>query len=266
MIVREGFTGNMKRFFAKLLCAVMLLSLPAGSAVAAKNTGGEAYAEPTFRDLTQMLILMGGVNIEDNKVIDEYAKMNYCDVYEEKFYDDFEWSQFRTLLIQKVQSKKDYFRNLYQISGVVYLGRYNFDTQDFPFVKGSALVNVGSLQLFDLNRNDLGADKIRTLCHDKKMSELLPDHFVFEINQPLTFDRLKLPVEEAKHLLERMARTKNDERQLFVRFRMRVISVTPIPSSRLDMGTVVRLRGELTAIDIFLDRDLTQPFATVEVK
>jgi hypothetical protein len=258
--------GNMKRFFAKLLCAAMLLSLPTGSALASKYGGGEAYAEANFRDLAQTLILMDGVSLEDNKIIDEYAKMNYCSIYKEKFRDDFEWSRFRKLLIQKVQSKKEYFRNLYQISGVIYLGRYNFDTQDFPFINKSALVNVGSLQLFDLNRNSAETVALRTLCQGEGMSQILPDHYVFELNQPLTFDRLKLPMEEAKKLLERMERMDNTDRRLYVRFRMRIISIVPTPIEKLNIQTVIRLRGELTGIDIFLDRALTQPFARVEVK
>lgn len=256
----------MKRFFAKLLCTAMLLAVPAGSANASKYGGGESYAEANFRDLSQTLVLMDGVSIEEPKVLEEYAKMNYCEIYKEKFQDDFEWSQFRKLVVQKVQSKKEYYRNLYQISGIVFLGRYNFDTQDFPFVDNSALMNVGSLQLFELNRKSNNADTARLLCGGTDKSTLLPNKYVFELNQPLTFDRLKLPMEEAKHLLDRMDQMGNADRRLYVRFRMRVISVMPIDPKLLNVNITARMRGELTAIDIFLDRDLTQPFATVEVK
>lgn len=243
----------------------MILSLP-GSALASKYGGGEAYAEANFRDLTQTLILMDGISIEENKILDEYARMNYCSIYEEKFHDDFEWVQFRKLLAQKIQSKKEYYRNLYQISGVIYLGRYNFDTQDFPFIKNSALVNVGSLQLYDVSYNSTEGKEARTICSGKEKAMMMPDHYVFELNQPLTFDRLKMPMEEAKRLLDRMMRTDNKDRRLYVRFRMRVISIVPIPIKQFEAHTTVRLRGELTGIDIFLDRELTQPFATVEVK
>lgn len=256
----------MKRFFAKLLCAAMLLAVPAGSANASKYGGGESYAEANFRDLSQTLVLMDGVSIEEPKVLEEYAKMNYCEIYKEKFQDDFEWSQFRKLVVQKVQSKKEYYRNLYQISGIVFLGRYNFDTQDFPFVDDSALMNVGSLQLYQLNRKSKNADTARLLCGGTDRSILFPDKYVFELNQPLTFDRLKIPMEEAKQLLARMDRMGNTDRRLYVRFRMRVISVMPIDPKLLNANVTARMRGELTAIDIFLDRDLTQPFATVEVK
>jgi len=255
----------MARFFTKLFCVALLLGLP-GSAMASKYGGGEAYAEATFRDLTQTLILMDGVSIEDNKILDEYARMNYCSVYKEKYQDDFEWLQFRKLLTQKIQSKKEYYRNLYQISGVIYLGRYNFDTQDFPFVKNSALVNVGSLQLYEMSAMTKEGEEARKICGGKEKSMLMPDRYVFELNQPLTFDRLKMPMEEAKRLLERMVRMENKDRRLYVRFRMRVVSVVPIPLRTFGIKSVVRLRGELTGIDIFLDRDLTQPFATVEVK
>jgi hypothetical protein len=73
-------------------------------------------------------------------------------------------------------------------------------------------------------------------------------------------------MEEAKKLLERMERMDNTDRRLYVRFRMRIISIVPTPIEKLNIQTVIRLRGELTGIDIFLDRALTQPFARVEVK
>ena len=256
----------MKRFFAKLLCAAMLLAVPAGSADASKYGGGESYTEANFRDLAQTLVLMDGVSVESPKVMEEYAQMNYCGIYKEKFQDDFEWSQFRKLVLQQVQSKKEYYRNQYQISGVIFLGRYNFDTQDFPFVKDSALVNVGSLELHKFKRMSMETIALRSLCGGTTTAKVFPDHYVFELNHPLTFDRLKLPMEEAKQLLERMERMENKDRRLYVRFRMRIISVFPIAPENLSASSTVRLRGELTAIDIFLDRDLTQPFATVEVK
>ena len=256
----------MKRFFAKLLCAAMLLAVPAGSADASKYGGGESYADANFRDLSQTLVLMDGISIETPKILEEYAKMNYCEIYKEKFQDDFEWSQFRKLVLQKVQSKKEYYRNLYQISGVIFLGRYNFDTQDFPFIKDSALVNVGSLELHRFKRQSMETIGLRTFCDSVGAVPVFPGHYVFELNQPLTFDRLKLPMEEAKQLLERMDRMENEDRRLYVRFRMRVISVFPMAPENFNANASVRLRGELTAIDIFLDRDLTQPFATVEVK
>lgn len=254
----------MKLFFLRAVLCVLLLTLPYGSAQAVKYTGGESYAAPDFRDLTQTMILMGGMPIENDKVVDEYAKMNYCDVYKEKFHNDFEWVKFRNLLIQKVQSKKEYFRVLYEISGVVYLGRYNLDTQDFPFIKDSALVNVGSLQLYSLVKTRQSDAMKKVLCEDTRVSTVFPDFYVFELNQPRTFDRLKLPMEEAKKLLARMERTGNTDRRLYVRFRLKVISVNPIAVRSGNLPAY--LRGEMTGIDLFLDREMTQPFATVEVK
>lgn len=256
----------MKLFFLRAVLCALLLMLPYGSAQALKYSGGESYAIPDFRDLTQTMILMDGMPIDNDKIVDEYAKMNYCDVYKEKFHNDFEWVKFRNLLIQKVQSKKEYFRVLYEISGVVYLGRYNLDTQDFPFVKESALVNVGSLQIYQLRKTFADEARKKFLCEDQAVTSVFPDLYIFELSQPRTFDRLKLPMDEAKKLLERMDRTGNVDRRLYVRFRLKVISVNPVSISGDSGNLPVYLRGEMTGIDLFLDREMTQPFATVEVK
>lgn len=256
----------MKCFFLRAAFCIAVLVMSCGSAIALKYSGGESYAAPDFRDLTQTMVLMDGMPIDVDKVVDEYAKMNYCDVYKEKFHNDFEWTQFRKLLIQKVQSKKEYYRVLYEISGVVYLGRYNFDTQDFPFIKNSALVNVGSLQLYRLRKTFADDARKKVLCDDKTMSSVFPDYYIFELSQPRTFDRLKLPMDEAKKLLDRMDRTGNSDRRLYVRFRLKVISVNPVSVAGNSGSLPVYLRGEMTGIDLFLDREMTQPFARVEVK
>lgn len=254
----------MKFFMIRICALAVLLCLSGQMAMASKYGGGEAYSEPTFRELAQTMMFMDGFKTED-VVIDEYAKLMYCALYNEKFTNDFEWNKIRSLLLQKIQTRKDYFRVLYQISGVIYLGRYNFETQDFPFINDSALVNVGSLVLFDATNNaDLQRERI--LCGGKRaVSLILPAYYVFRLNQPLTFDRLKIPMDEAQKLLSRMQKSKNDERALFVRFRVRAIAAQPASKVQAALEAAV-LSGEMTAIDLFLDKEMTQPFASVEVR
>jgi len=255
----------MKKFTIRMCALAVLACLSCNTAMASKYGGGEAYSEPTFRELAQTMMFMDGFKTTEDVVVDEYAKLMYCGLYNEKFTNDFEWNKIRSMLLQKIQTRKDYFRVLYQISGVIYLGRYNFETQDFPFINDSALVNVGSLVLFDAT-NNAELQRQRVLCGGARaVSLIIPAYYVFRLNQPLTFDRLKIPMDEAQKLLNRMQKSKNLERNLYVRFRVRVIAAHPASQIQAALEAAV-LSGELTAIDLFLDKEMTQPFASVEVR
>lgn len=224
---------------------------------------GESYAVPTFRDMVQTVVMMGGLDINDPKVADEYAKLFYCAMYAEKFKDDFEWNKIRQKMISKVSSKTDYYRVLYEIPSAVYLGRYEFESQSFPFVKDTGLLNVGAMALLDLPYQE-----IKPICLDRGKSEIFSYSYFLELAQPLTFDRLKIPPDGAQKLLDKIQQivpSKSPDRRLYVRFRVRVISAGDIDVKK---GLNVRsnLRGEVTAIDIFYDKDMTKQFASIEVK
>src|SRR4051812_23800559 len=106
------------------------LATPAQAITAYNGENGEAFAEPTFRDLSMMLLMLDGVDINNPKVADDYAKMQFCGLYKDKFRNDFEWNKVRLQIINRVLSKKDYYRLQYELDGTINLDRYNFDTQD----------------------------------------------------------------------------------------------------------------------------------------
>jgi hypothetical protein len=228
-----------------------------------KIIAGEAYAEPTSRELVQAFVMMDGVNIKSSEFLDAYAKVFYCDLYRQKYTKDFEWNAVREQITGRLRAKKDSYRSLYEISGVTYLGRYNFDTQDFPLDEKSALFNVASLVVAD--RDSLRASGGK--CDDPAKG-YFPGLYTLRLKQPFTFERLKIPVEEAEKLLEKMDKTKNTERKLYVRFRMRVQSLLQEGNQQLkDVPPPHNLifLGDLIAVDVFFDREMTRFVASIPV-
>ena|SRR6218665_3374342 len=231
--------------------------------VVKKENRGEAFAAPTFRDMAIASVMLGAFDGDSNQVIDEYAKLIYCPLYREKFKSDFEWNNIRRELDNKIKSKREYYRTNYEMTGVVYLGRYSFETQDFPFIKNTAIVNVGSLTMLAVSER--GDEVVSEACVAGKRNEepFFPSSYIFLMQQPLTLDRIKMPMDEAEKLLKRMDVMNNKERALYVRFRVRLLGTAGVLSrgrSRL------MLRGELASIDIFYDQEMTKHFATVALK
>lgn len=256
------------KYVLVLLAALALASLMnnQAQAVSAYNAEmGEAFAEPTFRDLSMMLVMMDGVNIADPKVADDYAKLNFCGLYKEKYKNDFEWNKVREQIVARVQSKKDYYRLQYELDGTINLDRYNFDTQDFPLTKSTSMERVGSMILYD---NSTAADNPkghnRMLCGDTTFSKVFTGEYMFILTQPLTFDRIKLPMDEAKGLLERMAASKNTDRRLYVRFRLRVTGIEKVNAGRSGVSEV-DVKGDIESVDVFLDHDMTRYLTSINL-
>jgi hypothetical protein len=250
-------------FLAALAFSVVNHQAMAASAYNAET--GEAFAEPTFRDLTMMLIMLDGVDINNPRVADDYAKMNFCGIYKEKYRNDFEWNKVRQQITNRILSKKDYYRLQYELDGTINLDRYNFDTQDFPLTAKTAMVRVGSMILYDTTAaNDNPKGRSRLLCNDDVLTRLFPGMYMFILTQPLTFDRLKLPMDEAKALLDRFSSTKNNDRRLYVRFRMRVTGIARVHSNQAD-NVAVDVKGDVVSLDVFLDSAMTKFMTSINI-
>jgi|GEM_PF-1143395 len=250
-------------FFALGLSASAVASPPAVSAEDEISGGrGEAFAAPTFRELALTSLMLEAFDPNKSETIDQYAKLMYCPLYKENFKSDFAWNNIRQELGRKLQGKREYFRTHYEITGVVYLGRYSFETQDFPFVKKTALVNVGSLSLLTPPQRGFINDWF--VCDENTFSTFFPTGYLFALPQPLTLDRLKMPMEEAEKLLKRMDLMNNNDRALFIRFRVRLLGAGKI-LARSNTSDIL-LRGELVAVDLFYDREMTKHFAAISLK
>lgn len=258
------------RFFVSIFAAFMLMAAftfaRAGSLGADQ---GESYVMPNYRELTQTLMMMDGLDITNPMVANDYARMFYCDLYRQNSTNDFDWQKIRTQIVQRVSQRKDYYRIQYELGGTVFLNVYNFETQDFPFTPHSALVRVGQMLLMDfMYRNDPTYGML-PLCGFGGMAPSFPLGHSIVMSQPLTFDRLKLPMDEAKALLERMQSMKNTDRRLYVRFRFRLQSLVnkAPPPGKINLRRMrIVYMGEIKQIDLFLDKDMTKFLTTVHIK
>jgi len=255
--IRFAKCSLMGAFFA------MMLALPVSASPPEATEGrGESFAAPTFRELALTSMMLEAFDNTKNETIDEYAKLMYCPLYQENYKSDFAWNNVRQELGRKLQGKREYFRTHYEMTGVVYLGRYSFETQDFPFVKDTALVNVGSLTLLSMG-NRSSAD-VRRLCGEPEPTTFFPGTYLFMLQQPLTIDRLKMSLNDAEKLLKRMELMNNKDRALYIRFRVRLLGSGNI----ISRGALNQLlmRGELVSVDLFYDREMTKHFAVISLK
>ena len=246
----------MKRLIAFVLAGLFMVAQPA----AAYTEAGEAYVYPTFAELTQTTVMLGGVDLRDNVFLDEYIKLMYCELYRENHLNDFAWHGIEKQILARVQSKKEYFRSLFQVGGVIMIGQYDFQNQQFPLTRDTAFQNVGYMSLFS-------PQDYKPYCVDPGMENsgatLIMGPFAptvnILLNEPFNFTALKMKQKEAERLLTMMTRAGTEqERKLYIRFRFRVQSVAETKKRSADQYSQTDLGGEIVGIDLFYDKEMTK--------
>lgn len=245
----------MKRFLV-LLSFLVFLSVGGASLRAVPDTG-EAFVEPTFEELTQTTLIMGGLDINDPFVAEEYLKMMFCNIYRQIYKDDFTVNKIIEQIRKKFITKKEYPRTLFQVTGKLLLGKYDFKNKEFPFANKQDYENVGSVSVFV-------PDDFNLYCVSREGKWVSQPVFPTSINvilsQPLNIVSLKVGPEEAKKILETLERLGNEKRELYVRFRLRaqaLYSSLKKGSTRTDFG------GNMISVDLFYDKELTMWLASL---
>lgn len=240
----------------------LLLLRPA----AAFTEAGEAYIYPTFTELTQTTLLLGGMDVNEPGVLEQYIHLMYCDLYKQNRNDDFAWHGIQKQILARINAKKEYSRTLYQLGGAVILGPYDFERQMFPLVDGTAFQNVGYMSLFS-------KEEFKPYClflnRSPATANLGKDIFARNINivlsEPFNLTSFRATPQEAQKLLNMMQKQRVQGRKLYIRFRFRVQSVLNVEKER-GAYNKVDLSGEIVSIDLFYDKEMTKWLASLPVR
>jgi hypothetical protein len=244
--------------FSTLAPAVFALLLPLQAAAAPSSLDiGEGYARPTFPELVQSLVLMNGFDISNAKVADEYGKVVYCDLYEKNYKNDVAWKRVREEIVNRALRKQEYYRVKYEIVSPFKLGRYDFEKQFFPLQPDSTLNSVGYINLFS-------ADAQNENCGGRNIYTSFPQNVNLELNQPLTLTGFSVPADKIKKILARIEEAGSSEKEVYGRIRM--IASGAAKGASVSLGSALQqsvLKGRVTSIDFFIDRELTKPIGGI---
>lgn len=252
----------MKKFAAGIFSLIMLASATASRADESSVVGG--YAVPTYKELIQTVIVLGGLDINNSQVADEYGRLIYCDLFTSHYANDFEWNNLRSQMISRVIEKRELYRIQYEMKGIVKLGRYDFQKQVFPLSEDTAMRNVGRLNL-------LPSDEYKQveLCRTPLKvgtKPVVPLNVFLIFNQPLTLEEIKIPMDEAEAILIRLKEMRVADRSLYMRMRFRIIDIPRIAKNNMGDNTRAELKGQLRQMDFYLDEEMTQWVASVPVQ
>lgn len=252
----------MKRilYIFTILSMLTLSSLSAHAQSSETGDSGEGYAFPTFKEISQTLVMLGGLDINKQEVADEYSMLTYCALYQEKYSNDFDWNNIRRQIVSRVLEKKEMYRVQYEFYSVINLDRYDFEAQVFPLADKSKMMNVGKMGLLD-------TQSFQPFCGVTSPigSMYFPAIVRLVLHQPLNLTVVKMPMDEAELMLKKMAEQKIQNRRLFIRFRFKAMGVPSFSKTPGRRNLSVDLYGNMKAIDLFLDKEMTHWVASVPI-
>lgn len=240
------------------------VSIPApDKAVSSSGEVVEGYARPDYRDLIQTIVVLGGLDINNAKVANEYARLIECQSYRKYHADDFSWNAIRQQVVERVRGKKENYRIYYEYAGLVKLDRYDFGRQLFPLTAETRFNNVGRM---DVITSAAAKPYLCRINNEDKSEPYFPLLVGLTLNNPLELKGFAMAPDRAEALLAKLKARGVADRSIFVRFRFRVIDQPKVLSEKKGEMFRAELIGNIEHIDFFLDRELTAWIASVPVK
>jgi hypothetical protein len=243
------------RFSAIGIFAFMLAMIFFTAPVKAQETIGRGYSVVDYRSLVKSYFGLYKGGNPSSEMIDNYAQLAYCDLYKKHFEDDFKWASIQDTIKEEFRSHHNNINYSYEVVGDLPIERYNFKRKSFPIKEDYQLHNVGRLAVYS-------PTSYFAYCGETGFPKYLPAFFSLSVSTPINIMEVPIPEEKAKQIINHIHIVEG-QRTIFVRFRMEFLDYKTLNSQ--DRAIKAQFHGNITAIDFFLDPQLTQKVYTVDL-
>lgn len=264
-----------KAFLAVLLLFVLQAGMFSGSGAHAaadatpgilQSTAQDDYLPTTFTNLSKLYWAIGKLSVGDNQAIDNFLRINECDLYMQYYQDDFEWNKIRQVTRDYIMKSLTLFPTRYEAIVPIYLDRYDEEHQRFNLAAESTYKDTRNIEVI-LNA------KGKT-CGMEGEIDLYPRNVILLLDRPLsvyaipvTADIAKLYLERARRQYEKLPRhfqTGSYERVAYLRLKVKIIQYKATVSGR--SGTkLASVVAQYEGYDVYADENKTMPLYSYTV-
>jgi hypothetical protein len=244
------------RFSAIGIFAFMFAMIFFTAPVKAQEMIGRGYSVVDYRSLIKTYFGLYNGGNPTSGMINDYAKLVYCDLYRKHFKDDFKWASIQADIKEEFHSQYNNMNYNYEIVGDIPIERYNFERKSFPIRKGYQLQNIGKLDVFSSGGGF-------SYCDESGAPEHLPALFTLSVPNPINIMEVPVSEERAKQVIKYNYMDEETGRIVFIRFRVEFLGYKTEKASSQNRMTRTEFQGNITAIDFFLDPELTQKLYSV---
>jgi hypothetical protein len=207
----------MRMLWCMLVGALLTYTVPARAA---------EYIVPSDLAMLQTMLRFGALDINNDVVIDDYAKIAECDLFAVFKKDDFKWNKIRAGLRNKIRNEAITYPVNYTVRGFLSLDRYDFKTKTFLIKQDVALLGVNSFRLMDMNPN-------YCVGHILK---ILPTNYTATVDTRLDVPGFVMSESDAQAMLERFQKAGNAARQIVARFNITIIDMPTVKMQTNDVA------------------------------
>lgn len=183
----------------------------------------DEYIAPTETSLIQTLLRFGALDINNDVIIDDYAKIVECDLFSVFRDDDFKWNKIRAGLRNKIRNESVTYPSNYIVKGYISLDRYDFETKTFRINTAAPILGVNAFRLMDLHTSYCSSAFIKAI----------PTHYTATIESRVNIPGFIMSESDAQALLGRLMKDGNNNRQILAKFNLRI---TEVPKVKVDYG------------------------------
>lgn len=224
----------------------------------------EEYVEATLENFSRAYWRFRKFDIEDRDAIDNYMRINECDLYREYYHNEFEWSGIRNATKEFLIANKKKFPENFQFVQPISLGEYDFEKKGFNVAKEYRLNGV---KRFEIASKSVGVD----VCGDNMPIHNYPKVIALELTRPLIFEFFEVDPELAEEVLaEKMddyenLPAANKTRQSFLEARevvmvakVKMFAYKPSDFQSRHGYYLAKMLGILEEIEVYADKDRKQ--------
>ena len=215
------------------------------------QTGSSEIAYPaTFENVMKAALKLNAFDLSNDKIIDDFAKVSYCQIYQANHLNEFTWRKVRAALREKIHQDLPTYPTTLFLDRIEEFTTYDFQTGRLQMDPKSIMRDVTEMRLTPFDK--------RNAC-DEHLDAMTQD-FVVSLDQTLNINGVKLSDDEASAVVSGLVNdTRGDDvkRHGFGRYFVHLITEDSAPPG---MKNTILFTGKIDRITFYEDDMYQKPF------
>lgn len=165
------------------------------------------YERPVMKTLSQLYWALGKFEPEDDSAVDNFLRINECDLYKDYSQNEFEWTGVREAAREFVVSSKGEFPLHFEFVQPIQFAEYDLEKKEFDVWKPN---KIDAVRRFEVLAEDI-FEEICGVPYGGKGIENYPRGMLVEINRPFTLDKIAVDPAMARAFVEKKAEEVNEQ-------------------------------------------------------
>lgn len=186
--------------------------------ISSAATAASDYTKASLPNMVRTLVRFNAINLNDNRLLDEYAIITECSLYKALYKDDFKWNKVRTAIRNSIRDNVGTYPTAYNYDTQLQLDRYDFEAKLFRFTEKTVLKSINALVIYQIEAVTCGSGAVTHI----------PRTFRAVLDTPVYFPGLPLAPKDAEAILKQMETDKNIDRIVTATFNFHIIYIEPL--------------------------------------